>query len=148
MCSDSPNLQKASWSVWRSASFQLRDNIIQSITEKLEQFSFVRKKSYNILKEKILSSQLTEIFKAIKKEKELLSSTILKRQQSKYQRDNVTIFDHPRKNRKFRKSKRRYHNNQKKLLYWEKEREIIEVAKTTCPDQNAINLSNKELPHA
>ena len=148
MCSDSPNLQKASWSVLRSASFQLRDNIIQSITEKLEQFSFVQKKSYNILKEKILSSQLTEIFKAIKKEKELLSSTILKRQQSKYQRDNITIFYYPRKNRRFRKSKRRYHNNQQKLLYREKEREIIEVAKTTCPDQNTINLSNKELLYA
>ena len=89
-----------------------------------------------------------EICKAIKKEKKSLSSTVLKRQQSKYQRDNITIFDHPRKKRRFRKSKRRHHNNQRKLLYREKERKIIEEAKTTCPDQNAINLSNKDLSHA
>ena len=75
-------------------------------------------------------------------------STILKRQQLKYQRDNITIFDHPGKNRRFRKSKRGNHNNQRKLLYREKERKIIEEAKTTCPDQNAINLSNKDLSHA
>ena len=130
------------------ASFQLRDNIIQSITEKLQQFSFIRKQSYNIPKEKIASNQLMEICKAIKKEKKSLSSTVLKRQQSKYQRDNITIFDHPRKKRRFRKSKRRHHNNQRKLLYREKERKIIEEAKTTCPDQNAINLSNKDLSHA
>ena len=79
--SDSPNLQKACICVLRNASFQLRDNIIQSSTEKLEQFSFNQKKSYNILKEKISSSQLTEIFKAIKTEKKSQSSTVLKRQQ-------------------------------------------------------------------
>ena len=78
-------------------------------------------------------------------EKESLSSTILKGQQSKYQRDNITIFDHPRKNRRFRKSKRRHHNNQRKLLYREKERKIIEGGKTTCPNQNVINLSKKDL---
>ena len=31
--------------------------------------------------------------------------------------------------------------------YIEKKRKIIEEAKTTCPDQNAINLSNKDLSH-
>ena len=97
MCSDSPNLQKACRSILHNASFQLHDNIIQSITEKLEQFSFIEKQSYNILKEKISLNQHTEICKAIKKEKKSLSSTILKRQQSKYQRENITIFDHPRK---------------------------------------------------
>ena len=81
-------------------------------------------------------------------EKESLSSTILKRQQSKYQRDNITIFDHPQKNRVFRKSKRRHNNNQRKLFYSDKERKIIEGAKTTCPNQNAINLSSKDLSHA
>ena len=83
-----------------------------------------------------------------KKEKESLSSTILRKQQSKYQRDNITVFDHPQKTRRFRKSKRRHHNNQRKLLYREKQRKVTEVPKITCPDQNAINLSNKELSHA
>ena len=126
-------------STLRNASFQLHENIVQSITEKLEWFSFIRRERCNILKEKISSNQLTEICKAIKNEKESLSSTIFKRQQSKYQRDNITTFDYPRKNRRFRKSKRRHHNNLRKLLYREKVRKIIEVAKTKCPDQNAIN---------
>ena len=51
-----------------------------------------------------------EIWEAIKKEKEPLCSTILKRHQLKYQRDNITIFDHPQKNRRFRKLKWRHHN--------------------------------------
>ena len=51
------------------------------------------------------------------------------------------------KNRKFRKSKRRHHNNQRKLLYPEKERKVIEAAKTICPNQKAVNLSKKELSH-
>ena len=82
------------------------------------------------------------------KRKGSLSSTILKIQQSKYQWDNIAIFDHPWKNIRFRKSKRRHHNNQRKLLYREKERNIIEEAETTCPDQNPINLSNKDLSNA
>ena len=121
LCSDSPNLQKTCRGILRNASFQLSDNIIQSITEKLQQFSFIWKQSYNTLTEKISSNQLTEICKAIKRETESLSSTILKRQQLKYQRDNYTIFDHPRKNRRFRKSKQRNHNNHQKL-YREKEK--------------------------
>ena len=131
MCSDSSDLQKACRSILRNASFQSRDNVIQSITAKLEQLSFIRKQSCNILKEKILSNQLTQTWKSIKKEKESISSTILKRQQSKHQRDNITIFDH---HQKIRKSKRRHHNNQRKLLDREKERKIIAEAKTTCPD--------------
>ena len=126
--SDSPNLQKVCGSLLCNASFQLRDNIIQSITEKLEQFSFIWKNSYNIVNEKISSNKLPEICKAIKKEKESPSSTILKEQQSKYQRDNITIFDYPGKLRRFRKPERRHNNNQWKLLYRGKERKIIEEA--------------------
>ena len=44
--------------------------------------------------------------------------------------DNITSFDHPRKNR-FRKSKRRHPTNLRKLLYREKERKTIEEAKKT-----------------
>ena len=86
-----------------NVSFQLCDNIIQSITEKLEQFSFIQKQSYSILKGQILSNQMMEIWEAIKKEKEPLCSTILKSHHLKYQRDNITIFEHPQKNRRFRK---------------------------------------------
>ena len=76
-----------------------------------------------------MSNQLTEICTSIKKEKESLSSTILKRQKSKYQRDNITIFDHPRKNRRFRKSKRRHQNNHQKSLYREKEWKLLKKFK-------------------
>ena len=130
-CSDWPNLQKACWSILRNASFQLRVILSKVI-------SFIRKESYNILSEKNSSKQLEEIYKAIKKEKGSLSSTILKRQQSKYQRDIIAIFNHPWKNRRFRKSKWRHHNNQRKLLYRENGRKITEVAKTTCPDQKRL----------
>ena len=71
-----PNIQKTSRSILHHGSFQLCDNIIQSITEKLEQFLFVQKQSYNILKEKILSNELMEISAANKKEKESLLYTI------------------------------------------------------------------------
>ena len=77
---------------------------------------------------KFRQTNLRKICKAIKKEKESLSSTILKKQQPKYQRDNITIFDYPRKDRRFRKPKRRHNNNHRKLLYREKERKIIEEA--------------------
>ena len=78
-------------------------------------------------------------------ERGLASSSILQRYKRKYQRDDITIFSHQRKNRKFRKSKRRRHNNERKIKYRKKERRIIDEAKTTSPEQNAINLSSKVL---
>ena len=60
-------------------------------------------------------------------------------------RDNITVCSHQRKNRRFRKSKRRRHNNERKTIYREKEMRMIEEAKTTSPEQNAINLSSKVL---
>ena len=55
LCSDSPNLQKACRSILRNISL-LRANIIQRITEKSEQFSFIQKQSCNILREKTWSN--------------------------------------------------------------------------------------------
>ena len=70
LCSDLPDLQKTCRSILRNASFQLRDNIIQTITEKLQQFSFIRKQSYNILKENISSKFSSNLRKFATQSKE------------------------------------------------------------------------------
>ena len=129
------------------ASFQLRNNIIQSITEKLQQFSFIRKQNYNIPKEKIASNQLTEVCRAIKKEKESRSFTVLKRQQSKYQRD-ILLFLIIHEKIEGLESRIEDITIISGSYYIEKKRKIIREAKRRCPDQNAINLSNKDLSHA
>ena len=59
-----------SLNILRNTLFQLRYNTIQSISEKLEEFSVIRKESYNISKDKISSNQLTEICKNNQKRKE------------------------------------------------------------------------------
>ena len=63
-------------------------------------------KCYSILKETISSNESTKVCGEIKMETELLSSSISKRHKRKYKRDNITVFSHQRKNRRFRKSKR------------------------------------------
>ena len=79
---------------------------------------------------------------------ELLSSSISKRHKRKHKRDHITVFSHQRKNRRFRKTKRRRHNNERKTIYREKERGMIEEVKPTSPEQNTINLSSKVLSPA
>ena len=70
------------------------------------------------------------------------------RLKSKYQRDDIVIFSHQQKNRKFRNSRRRKHNNQRIIMYPKNERRIIEKAKVKGTDQNAIKLSNIVLSSA
>ena len=48
------------------------------------------------------------------------------RLKSKYQRDDIVIFSHQQKNRKFRNSRGRKHNNQRKIMYPKNEGRIIE----------------------
>ena len=63
----------------------------------------------------------------------------------KYLRDNIKVYHHQRDNRRFRRSYRKRHNKEWKLLHRENERKMIESIKATCPDQNAINLSTQEI---
>ena len=56
----------------------------------------------------------------------------------------LLFFSHQRKNRRFRK----LHNSERKTIYREKERRMIEEAKTTSPEHNAINVSSKVLSPA
>ena len=72
-------------------------------------------------------------------ETELLSSSILQsRDIGKYQRDDIYIFSHQRKNRRFRKFKQRRHNNGRKNIYRENERKIVEETKTKNPENRML----------
>ena len=51
-------------------------------------------------------------------------------------------------NRRFRKSKRKRHDRERKKDWLERRRVIISTAKLNVPDQNAINLTNIELSDA
>ena len=77
-----------------------------------------------------------------------LLACIIQRQSSKYQGDNISNINHHQQSRRFRHSKRRNHNRQRKIIHPENEILYIELAKTLYPDQNAINLSTKELTDA
>ena len=70
---------------------------------------------------------------------------IAQRHRAKYLRDNIKVYHHQRHSRRFRRSYRKRHNKERKLLHQENERKMIESMKATCPDQNAINLSTQEL---
>ena len=93
-------------------------------------------------------NKLIKVYEEIKMQTQLLSYSILQRHKRKYQSDEITIFSHHCNNRSFRKSKQRRHNNEHKIKYWEKKRRIIEEAKTTSREQNAVNLSSKVLSPA
>ena len=75
---------------------------------------------------------LPKFVKKSKWETELLSSSTSKRHKRKYKRDNITVFNHQRKNRRFRKSKRRRHSNEHKTIYRENEKRIQNKPRTEC----------------
>ena len=68
-----------------------------------------------------------------------MSAFIDERQNSKYQRDNISNINQHRQNRRFRRSKRRNHNRERKTIHKANEKLVIEQAKAFCPYQNAIN---------
>ena len=148
LCTESPNLHKTCINSLRNASIQLLDDIIGGAIVKLRELSSIRNKNCNTLKETISSKELTKVCEEIRMEIELLSSSISKSHKRKYKRDKFTAFSHQRKNGRFRKSKRRRHNNERKNIYREKDRRMIKEAKTTSPEQNSINLSSKVLSPA
>ena len=102
------------------------NNIIGGVIVKLKEFPSIRNKRYNTLKEAIISNEFTKVCEEAEMETELLSSSISKRRKRKYKRGNITVFSHQRKNRRLRKSKRRRRNNERKTIYPEKERRMIE----------------------
>ena len=77
-----------------------------------------------------------------------LSHEIKKCHQRKYERDHIRTLESKCKNRRFRKSKRIWHNRDREKDWFEKRRVTISTAKLNDPDQNAINLTNTELSDA
>ena len=61
--------------------------------------------------------QIIDICETIKNENKSLSASIVQRQNSKYQRDNISNINHHRQNKRFRRSKRRNHNPERKTIY-------------------------------
>ena len=115
LCTESPGLQKTCRNILRNTSFQLRDNTIGGVIVKLKELSSIRNKSYNTLKETISSNELTKVCEEIKMETELLwKPSHLRVQRDIKENTKEITFSHQRKNRRFRKSKRRRHNNERK----------------------------------
>ena len=88
-----------------------------------------------------------DICERIKKEKKNLSASIVQRQNSKYQRDNISYFNCHQQNRRFDALKNA-HNRERKIIHKKYEKVVTEQAKAVCPDQNVINLSTQELTDA
>ena len=61
--------------------------------------------------------QIIDICEIVKNENKSLSASIVQRQNSKYQRDNISNINHHRQKRRFRRSKRRNHNPERKTIY-------------------------------
>ena len=139
--SNSEDLQKSCRNILRNASFKLLDNILTAVSKRIEELKIVRNEYFYALKNNVPNDSFVDICERIKKENKSSPVSIVQRQNSKYQRD------HPQ-NRRFRSSKRRNHNRQRKTIHKTNEKLVIEQAKTLCPDQSAINLSTQKLTEA
>ena len=130
LCTDAPNLQKSEeiFYVTRYSNYAIISS--EMLLKKLQQLSFIRKKPYNTRKETFLFNELTKVCEEIKMKTVLQSSLVLQRHKRKYQREYITIFTHQRKNRKFRKSKRKRHNNERKIKHRENKGELLKKPKS------------------
>ena len=98
------------------------------------------------MKENTSSGEFDSILKYVKPKFQKVSNDI--RHLRKYERDRIKIIECACKNRRFRKRKRKRHNRERKKNWLENKRQITISVKANCPDQNGINLSNKELSSA
>ena len=130
-----------------NVSFKLLD-IITAVSKRIEDLKIVRNEYFHALKDNVPNDSFIEICERIKNETKSLSASIVQRQNSKYQRDNISNINHHRQNRHFRRSKRRNHNRERKKIHKTNEKLILEQAKALCPDQHEINLNIRELIYA
>ena len=129
-----------------NVSFKLLD-IITAVSKRIEDLKIVRKEYFHALKD-VPNDSFIDICERIKNETKSLSASIVQRQNSKYQRDNISNINHHRQNRHFRRSKRRNHNRERKTIHKRNEKLVIEQVKPICLDQNVIKLSTQELTDA
>ena len=109
LCSNSEDLQKSCRYIPRNASFILRDNIIAAVSKSIKDLKIVRNECFHALKD-VPNDSFIDICERIKNETKSLFASIVQRQNSKYQRDNIPKINHHQQNRRFRHLKRRNHN--------------------------------------
>ena len=128
LCSNSEDLQKSCRNILRNASYRFRDNMIAAVSKRIEDLKIVRNECFHALKDNVPNDSLIDICKRIKNENKSLSVSVVQRQNSKYQRDNISNINHHQQNRLFRRSKRRNHNRERKTTHKTNEKLVIEQA--------------------
>ena len=123
------------------------NNIITAVSKRIEDLKIVRNEYFHALKDNVPNDSFIDICERIKKEKKNLSASIVQRQNSKYQRDNISYFNCHQQNRRF-DAQKNAHNRERKIIHKKYEKVVTEQAKAVCPDQNVINLSPQELTDA
>ena len=123
------------------------NNIITAVSKRIEDLKIVRNEYFHALKDNVPNDSFIDICERIKKEKKSLSASIVQRQNSKYQRDNISYFNCHQQNRRFDALKNA-HNRERKIIHKKYEKVATEQAQALCPDQNAINLSTEKLTDA
>ena len=122
-------------------------NILRAVNKTIDDLKTVRNEYFYALKDNVQNDSFINICEKIKNENKILSASIFQRQNSKYQRVKISNFNHHRQNRRFRRSKRRYYNQERKIIHKPNEKLVIEQAKAFCPDQKAINFTKQELTY-
>ena len=86
-----------------------RDTFFGKITKSIEDLKIVRNECFHALKD-VPNDSFIDICERIKNETKSLFASIVQRQNSKYQRDNIPKINHHQQNRRFRHLKRRNRN--------------------------------------
>ena len=100
------------------------------------------------MKENNSSVEFDNILKYVESKAQKLSADIKSHHLRKYQRNRIKRIKSACRNKKFRKRRRKRHNRKREENWLDKKRQVTLSAKTNCPDQNTVNLSNKELSSA
>ena len=83
--------------------FKLQDKIITAVSKRIEDLKIVRNEYFHAIKDNVPNDSFIDICERIKKEKKSLSASIVQRQNSKYQTDNISKNNHHQQNRRFRR---------------------------------------------
>ena len=96
--------------------------ILTAVNKKFEDLKITRNGYINALGNETSRKNFKNICNNIKRQNQKLSSSIAERHKAKYLRDNIKVYHHQRHNRRFRRSYRKRHNKERKLLHQENDR--------------------------
>ena len=139
LCSDGAT-DKPFTNILRKVFFRIRVMMLDAVSRKIENS---KSGKVNVFK----NTSIVE-FDSIQKYVEPKVRTlkeIKSRHLRKYQRDRIKIIESTCRNRRFRKKPEKGIIKKEKNNWPEKKRQITKTAKANCPDQNAIDVRNKEL---